>query len=353
MIGQWLLGDHGHVIHSVAARQHPSVYNGVGRHASYTPPSFPTFTHDVLLLPASTSPCPYLIPSHPMDTAGARAADGRGGRRPPHSTGESPPRPANVLLGLLIAAVVIGVAIVARPPRYADTREFDSGVVGSSRGADSEGGDGGGTTFPDPASVVDADLTDLTRILVDIPSVSGSEGPLGRWMSAALAARGWGVATQAVAPLEGSSGGERFNVVAVWRGVGAGGVTAWAPATAEDDDEGGAANTAANIQAAAAAAADSAAAGNARGSHGQGGLSAAEMGGITVLLSTHLDTVGPWYAASFSADGVLRGRGVVDAKGLAAAMVIAAERLGRGGGAAPGTVGLLLVCGEETDHGGM
>ncbi|KAK1858770.1 hypothetical protein I4F81_001371 [Pyropia yezoensis] len=77
------------------------------------------------------------------------------------------------------------------------------------------------------------------------------------------------------------------------------------------------------------------------------------MGDISVLLSTHLDTVGPWYASSLAVDGTLRGRGVVDAKGLAAAMVLAAERLGRGGGRGRGAVGLLLVCGEETDHGGM
>ncbi|GAB0496940.1 hypothetical protein MMPV_008261 [Pyropia vietnamensis] len=286
-----------------------------------------------------------------MATTSARAADGNSGRRPPHSTGDPPPRPASVLFGLFIATAIVFVAILARPPRYADTRALDSAAVGSSRGADSERGDGGSAALPDPVSVVDADLTALTRILVDIPSVSGSEGPLGRWVSAALAARGWGVATQAVAPLEGRSGGERFNVVAVWRGVGAGGATAWAPAAEEGDQDRGAADTIANIDAAAAA--DFVTAGNAHGSRGQGGLSAVEMGRITVLLSTHLDTVGPWYASSLDADGVLRGRGVVDAKGLAAAMVIAAERLGRGGWAAPGTVGLLLVCGEETDHGGM
>jgi acetylornithine deacetylase len=64
-------------------------------------------------------------------------------------------------------------------------------------------------------------------------------------------------------------------------------------------------------------------------------------------LSTHLDTVPPYLPPSV-ADGVLRGRGACDAKGIAAAMWCAAERLR----AAGVPVALLLVVGEETAHDG-
>jgi acetylornithine deacetylase len=66
-----------------------------------------------------------------------------------------------------------------------------------------------------------------------------------------------------------------------------------------------------------------------------------------VTLSTHLDTVPP-YVPPRLADGTLWGRGACDAKGIAAAMICAAERLRAGG--VP--VGLLLVVGEEALHDG-
>jgi acetylornithine deacetylase len=66
-----------------------------------------------------------------------------------------------------------------------------------------------------------------------------------------------------------------------------------------------------------------------------------------VTLSTHLDTVPPFIPPRL--DGArLHGRGACDAKGIAAAMVCAAERLRDAG--AP--VGLLFVVGEETAHDG-
>ena len=64
-------------------------------------------------------------------------------------------------------------------------------------------------------------------------------------------------------------------------------------------------------------------------------------------LSTHLDTVPPFIPPRVEG-GTLVGRGACDAKGIAAAMVCAGERLRDGG--VP--VAVLLVVGEETAHDG-
>jgi len=66
-----------------------------------------------------------------------------------------------------------------------------------------------------------------------------------------------------------------------------------------------------------------------------------------VTLSTHLDTVPPYIPPGRTADR-LTGRGVCDAKGIAAAMICAAERLRE----ASVPVALLFVVGEETTHDG-
>ena len=66
-----------------------------------------------------------------------------------------------------------------------------------------------------------------------------------------------------------------------------------------------------------------------------------------VTLSTHLDTVPP-YIAPLRTETTLTGRGASDTKGLAAAMICAAERL-RDAGA---DIALLFVVGEETTHDG-
>jgi acetylornithine deacetylase len=66
-----------------------------------------------------------------------------------------------------------------------------------------------------------------------------------------------------------------------------------------------------------------------------------------VILSTHLDTVPPFIPPRVDGE-VLRGRGACDAKGIAAAMICAAERLRERG--LP--VGLLFVVGEEVTHDG-
>jgi len=69
--------------------------------------------------------------------------------------------------------------------------------------------------------------------------------------------------------------------------------------------------------------------------------------GPFVTLSTHLDTVPPHIPPRV--DGTrLWGRGACDAKGIAAAMICAAERLGERGVA----VALLFVVGEEVSHDG-
>jgi acetylornithine deacetylase len=69
--------------------------------------------------------------------------------------------------------------------------------------------------------------------------------------------------------------------------------------------------------------------------------------GPFVTLSTHLDTVPPFIPPSLDGDR-LRGRGACDAKGIAAAMLSAAERLRCDGV----SVALLFVVGEETTHDG-
>jgi len=66
-----------------------------------------------------------------------------------------------------------------------------------------------------------------------------------------------------------------------------------------------------------------------------------------VTLSTHLDTVPPFVPPRRD-ERRLYGRGACDAKGIAATMVCAAERLREGG--IP--VALLFVVGEETTHDG-
>ena len=66
-----------------------------------------------------------------------------------------------------------------------------------------------------------------------------------------------------------------------------------------------------------------------------------------VTLSTHLDTVPPFIPPRRDG-GRLYGRGACDAKGIAAAMIVAAERL-RGAGV---PTALLFVVGEEVTHDG-
>ena len=80
---------------------------------------------------------------------------------------------------------------------------------------------------------------------------------------------------------------------------------------------------------------------------GRGNVWATRKGG-GVTLSTHLDTVPP-YVPPKRADGRLYGRGACDAKGIAAAMMIAADALAASG---EERVDLLLVVGEERGSDG-
>jgi acetylornithine deacetylase len=82
-------------------------------------------------------------------------------------------------------------------------------------------------------------------------------------------------------------------------------------------------------------------------SAGRDDVFATKSGGPLVTLSTHLDTVPPYIPPRVDATR-LWGRGACDAKGTAAAMICAADRLAaRGIG-----VALLFVVGEEVTHDG-
>jgi acetylornithine deacetylase len=74
----------------------------------------------------------------------------------------------------------------------------------------------------------------------------------------------------------------------------------------------------------------------------------ATRGGRGVTLSTHLDTVPPYVPPRLQGDR-LAGRGAADAKGIAAAMLAAAERLA---GSGEERVDLLFVVGEEKGSDG-
>jgi acetylornithine deacetylase/succinyl-diaminopimelate desuccinylase-like protein len=82
-------------------------------------------------------------------------------------------------------------------------------------------------------------------------------------------------------------------------------------------------------------------------SAGRDDLYATTLDSPVVTLTTHLDTVPPFIPPRVD-DGHIRGRGACDAKGIAAAMICAAERLR----AENAPVALLFVVGEEVTHDG-
>src|SRR5277367_3109410 len=137
------------------------------------------------------------------------------------------------------------------------------------------------------------DPVELTKRLVNIESTTYHEGPAGFFLHEYLASQRYQVERMAVdqpdrASTPGAGTGERFNVYAA-------------------------------------------------------------MAGVTpdVVLSTHMDTVPPFFGCSED-DEFLYGRGTCDAKGIIAAQVAAADRLRESGV----KVGLLFVVGEERDSAG-
>lgn len=137
------------------------------------------------------------------------------------------------------------------------------------------------------------DPIELTRQLVDIDSTTYHEGSAGVFLYDFLASQGYAVEKMMVEQPElkltpGAGSGERFNVYAALPGV-----------TPD------------------------------------------------VVLSTHMDTVPPFFG-SREDDEFVYGRGTCDAKGIIAAQIAAADRL-RDAGV---KVGLLFVVGEERDSAG-
>lgn len=129
----------------------------------------------------------------------------------------------------------------------------------------------------------------LARQLVEIESTTCNEGAVGAFLHDFLVAQKYAVERMAVAqPETGGGAGERFNVYAALPGV-----------TPD------------------------------------------------VVLSTHMDTVPPYFGWSED-DEFMYGRGSCDAKGIIAAQVAAAERLCEAGV----KVGLLFLVGEERDSAG-
>lgn len=74
----------------------------------------------------------------------------------------------------------------------------------------------------------------------------------------------------------------------------------------------------------------------------------AALGRPEVVLSTHLDTVGPFYPSSEDNEWI-HGRGACDAKGCLACQAIAAAQLAKEG---VRDIGLLFLVGEETESDG-
>ena len=160
----------------------------------------------------------------------------------------------------------------------------------------------------------DVDVVTLAAELIAIPSITGEEGLVVDWVAQWLAAREWAVVRQEVTP-------GRDNIWATRReepdGVGGERREAGGSSTTVPADQGSAVSSPPGERA-------------------------------LVTLSTHLDTVPPYVPPRLDGDR-LYGRGACDAKGIAAAMMTAAERLVASG---EPRVALLFVVGEEQGSDG-
>jgi acetylornithine deacetylase len=149
------------------------------------------------------------------------------------------------------------------------------------------------------------DIVALTRALVDIDSTTGREGEAGRWLAAYLRDRGYRVTEQPV-------DAQRFNIIASASQTGSQTTSQTTGQTTSQTTSRTTSQTPA------------------------------------VVLSTHIDCVPPFFPSRVDGDR-LYGRGSCDAKGIAAAMVAAVDRLHRGG---ESRAGLLFVVGEERGSDG-
>ncbi|KAM0722053.1 hypothetical protein Q7P37_002979 [Cladosporium fusiforme] len=148
--------------------------------------------------------------------------------------------------------------------------------------------------FQDDAAYKHLDLTHdlfaLHKNLTQIESISGNEKEVGEWLTDSLVSQGYHVEKQVV-----SKDPLRFNV------------HAW-PGSKRDAE---------------------------------------------VLISSHIDTVPPFYGYKRHSDKTISGRGSVDAKGSVAAQVIAANNLLADKKIHPDDIALLYVVGEEVGGDGM
>ncbi|KAK3115948.1 hypothetical protein LTR53_004226 [Teratosphaeriaceae sp. CCFEE 6253] len=72
-----------------------------------------------------------------------------------------------------------------------------------------------------------------------------------------------------------------------------------------------------------------------------------------VLVSSHIDTVPPFYPYKHHKDKTITGRGSVDAKGSVATQIIAVNKLISSGKISPDDIAFLFVVGEEVGGDGM
>ncbi|KAK7992387.1 hypothetical protein PG988_001181 [Apiospora saccharicola] len=138
-----------------------------------------------------------------------------------------------------------------------------------------------------------SELLALHQSLVEIPSISGSEGEVGRFLQDYLKQRGYNVYAQ---PVKGSGGNDDRHNIFAYLG---------------------------------------------------------DSNRTRVMLTSHIDTVPPFLPYERRGNEIW-GRGTVDAKGSVAAQIAAVESLRQSNEiAAEGDVALLFVVGEEDGSGGM